>query len=612
MTFAAEPFGLFVDDLVSGLTGGVVREELRFGVDGELLQLDAKDDFVDTTVRVTGLADGRYTRFRKDIDFTIDGQGVVTFLESAPGLPRAGATWPDRGSRLWVNYERKPERHPPPRLTDRNPGSVVRTLAESFAREYAVLSKQLESVYRAGFIGTAEGRDLDQLVALVGVERRTRAVARGEVVFSRPTPSPADIFVPVGTRVSTHEVPASTVETVDPATLRAGALSVAVPVQALVPGPDGAAKPLTLTVIHRPILGIDGVTNPVALTFGGDDETDDALRRRAARALETAGRATVGALTGALMAIEGIREQDVRIVEDPLAHPGTIKVQIAAELDPAHRAAALQAIRDVRPAGIRVEHTLDVPEPPVGPPTGSGTGGGGTGGGDTGGGGGSAPADSVFYPVDVHVEVTPLSSGLTAAQKAALQSKVEAAVRGAIERYGIGETIVYRRLVAEAMAVEGVYDVDVTLVPSSATARPSDPRLNLAPEPRDRRPKVGTLSVTVRGALVALDVEVVFTFVGPRPVDPTATIGPRKDQLAATLRDLLAGGGITQITAADLLSRLQSATPPGLSVDELHYTAELLEDGLRLLQADVPITLADAQPWLRSFNMAEGTQVAST
>jgi len=202
VTFAAEPFGLFVDDLVSGLTGGVVREELRFGVDGELLQLDAKDDFVDTTVRITGLADGRYTRFGKDIDFTIDGQGVVTFLESAPGSPRAGATWPDRGSRLWVNYERKPERHPPPRLTDRNPGSVVRTLAESFAREYAVLSKQLESVYRAGFIGTAEGRDLDQVVALVGVERRTRAVARGEVVFSRPTPSPADIFVPVGTRVS--------------------------------------------------------------------------------------------------------------------------------------------------------------------------------------------------------------------------------------------------------------------------------------------------------------------------------------------------------------------------------------------------------------------------
>ena len=30
MTFVAEPFGLFVDDLLTGLTGGVVREGFRF------------------------------------------------------------------------------------------------------------------------------------------------------------------------------------------------------------------------------------------------------------------------------------------------------------------------------------------------------------------------------------------------------------------------------------------------------------------------------------------------------------------------------------------------------------------------------------------------------
>ena len=30
MTFVAEPFGLFVNDLLMGLTGGVVREGFRF------------------------------------------------------------------------------------------------------------------------------------------------------------------------------------------------------------------------------------------------------------------------------------------------------------------------------------------------------------------------------------------------------------------------------------------------------------------------------------------------------------------------------------------------------------------------------------------------------
>ncbi|KYG09190.1 hypothetical protein BE21_19270, partial [Sorangium cellulosum] len=367
MSFAAEPFGLFVDDLVSGLTGGVVREELRFGVDGVELRLDSRDDFVDTTVRITGLADGAYTRFRMGVDFTIDTQGVITFLASAPGVPKAGATWPDRGSRLWVNYEHKPERHPAPRLTDRNPGSVVRTLAESFAREYAVVSRQLEAVYRAGFLATAEGRDLDQVAALVGVERRTRTYARGEVVFSRSTPAPADIFIPSGTRVSSSEVPAITVETIEPATLRAGAISVAAPVQALVAGPGGAAKPASLIVIHRPILGIDSASNPIALSFGGDDETDDALRRRASRALEASGRSTVGALTGALMTIDGIREQDVLIDEDPIAHPGTLKIRIAAQLDDARKRLAAELIRETRPAGVRVEHDLALPTPPEGP-----------------------------------------------------------------------------------------------------------------------------------------------------------------------------------------------------------------------------------------------------
>ena len=67
------------------------REELRFGVDGAQLQLEGRDDFVASTVRVTGLADGAYTRFRKDIDFAIDAQGVIGFLASAPGVPRDGA-----------------------------------------------------------------------------------------------------------------------------------------------------------------------------------------------------------------------------------------------------------------------------------------------------------------------------------------------------------------------------------------------------------------------------------------------------------------------------------------------------------------------------------------
>jgi len=100
-------------------------------------------------------------------------------------------------------------------------------------------------------------------------------------------------------------------------------------------------------VINRPILGIDSVTNPQGLTFGGADETDAALRQRAGRALEAAGGATTDAILGALTSVEGIREQDVRIVEDPVASPGLLKISIASQLDDAH---AAKLCRDIAKA----------------------------------------------------------------------------------------------------------------------------------------------------------------------------------------------------------------------------------------------------------------------
>ena len=129
-----------------------------------------------------GLAGDAHTRFRNGIDFDVV-DGVVVFRP-----PAAGVVLPDAGSWFFASYERVPDPQAPPRLTDRNPGSILRTLSESFAREYAVVSRQLEQVYDAAFVETAGGRDLDQLVSLVGLARRTQLFAVGEVIFSRRRP----------------------------------------------------------------------------------------------------------------------------------------------------------------------------------------------------------------------------------------------------------------------------------------------------------------------------------------------------------------------------------------------------------------------------------------
>jgi uncharacterized phage protein gp47/JayE len=607
VSFAAEPYGVFVDDLVSSLTGGITREELVFLPENAPFRLGFRTDFLPATVRVHGLVETAFFRFRPDVDYEIDTvDGSIVWLEGDPGLPAAGARWPDRGSRFYLSYERKPEVRPTPPLTDRNPGSVLRTLAESFAREYAVLSKQLERVYEAGFLTTAEGRDLEQVAALVGVKRHTRAVAVGEVVLSRSTPAAGDIFVQAGTLISTSEAPAITVETIEPRTLRAGTVSVAVPVQSLVAGPDGVAQGGTLTVIHRPVLGIESAANPLALTFGGEDESDDALRRRADRALEAGGRSTISALIGALMST-GIREQDIRVAEDHLAFPGTVKLTIAGlgAFTDGEKQRVVDLITEYRPAGVRVLHNVPVPPPASLPP-----------GGDEGGeppgpmpepAEGAAEGTSFF--IGVKAAVTPASATLSAAQKATLRSKVEETIRASIGQYGLGQTVVYNKLVSAVMAVAGVYDVSIDLFPDDGVA--DSGRMNLVPQPPDTRPELrpdpdANLTVTLRGALVALDVSLNIQRLGvAATLDPATAIAAARDDIRTRLV-AFAADPPTTIDPTAILDHLTDTESYHVN-DPIGYTAEFLDDGLRILRPNVDITLdAEQQLWIRVVNVVEG------
>jgi uncharacterized phage protein gp47/JayE len=83
----------------------------------------------------------------------------------------------------------------------------VRTLTEAFARELAVCYQQLRKVYQHGFLDTAEGVALDNVVALLGMNRQRAGHLEGLVTFRRPQPAAADIPVPSGTLVSGRGAP---------------------------------------------------------------------------------------------------------------------------------------------------------------------------------------------------------------------------------------------------------------------------------------------------------------------------------------------------------------------------------------------------------------------
>lgn len=607
MSYAAEPYAQFVDDLLTSLTGGIVRQQFRFLPEEAPFRLTSPGALVPSTVRVFGQAEEAFRRFIPGTDYRLDPDLGIVWLATAEGTPTASAVWPDPGTAFYANFEALTEGGAAPPLTDRNPGSIIRLLAESFAREYAVLSRQLEAVYQSAFLETATGRDLEQLCALVGVDRRQSTFASGSVIFSRSTPSPADIFIPAGTRLSTVVPPAAVFQTTEDQNLRRGNLSVEVPVQCDAPGTPGVVAADTIRAIHRPILGIESVSNPLPTRFAGTNETDDALRSRARRALEGAGRATTGAVLSALTTIPGLREKDVRVSEDPLAHPGVVKLNVALPAMPDDEKQrtierVVHLIEEVRPVGVRILHNIDAPRP-----TGLALPGSGTVPDE-----GPAPAtlgvtskpEDLFLPVDVKVQIAPATLSLTPQERADLESAAFKVVVGFLAEAGIGEILVYNRLVSELMAIDGALDVVVEIWPQIKPT--ASKRKNLVPDNPGVRPVAGNIEITVGGVLVMLDLTVSIALKGAGLLgDPTTARAAALAQIDEEIRDGLAKFTENTLTRDALKGLLKGSD--NYNVVSLQYKAEYTDAGVRIHQQDVPLALGGLERlWVRRITLSEG------
>lgn len=601
MTYAAEPYAQFVDDLLSALTGGETRETFRYLPEAEPFKL-ARAGVLPSSLRVYGIVDAAYRRFRFNTDYEL-AAGVVAWRRNPDGTPARDAVLPDEGTTFYASYEVEGAAR---LLTDRNPGSVTRLLAESFAREYAVLSRQMESIYQAGFLDTAGGRDLDQIALLVGARRRRRLSATGTVLFGRSTPAPADINIPAGTLLSTVEPPPLSFETSEDAVLQRGNLSVEVAVAAIAAGGGGIVPAGAIRVVNRPILGLQTVENPQPTAYAAADETDDDLRARTRRALEGAGRATTGALFSALGQLPGLREKDVRIAEDYLTHPGVVRLTVAlpemAIL--ARDAAALQAVQlveEVRPVGIRFEHNIDAPL--IAGPAAPGPGAVADGEGDsvvTG----IAGSSDIFLPVDVIVEVTPTTLAMTPEARAELENRTRAAVAAFIADAGLGETLIYNRLVAALIALEGVLDVGIEMFPANDPGAPR--RKNLMPANPGVRPSRGEIVVRLGGSLIVLDVLIAVTLRGPGLLGDAAT---NKQAARADAEVKLRDGVATIAVGATLTPALLEALLPGTdsyTVTVRSYIAAYSDAGVRLNQQSVRLPLTGLERlWVRSVSIEE-------
>jgi uncharacterized phage protein gp47/JayE len=613
MSYVAEPYAQFVDDLLTGLTGGHVRETFRMLAEEAPFRLSAETGIKPGTVRVYGQKeniDGSHIfhRFIQNIDFELSAGRDVVWKTKQDGLPATDAVWPVEGTIFYVNYESARTGFEGPLLTDRSPGSVTRLLAESIGREYAVLSGQLEKVYQAGFLETATGRDLDNIVSLVGLTRWGRDVAEGSVTFSRGTPAPADITISSGTRLTTGDAPARVFETSATVTLQRGQLSVDAPIQARAAGSDGIVDAGAIVAINRPVLGIDAVSNDEPTAFAAQKESDAALRLRARRALESAGQATVGALLGVLTGLPGVREKDIRFSEDPIEHPGIVNLDIAlpqlsTEKAEDYKRSAIQLLEETRPVGVRIRHTIEAALP-LGTAVPSG-------GQDTSVGDGppvsTATLDQDLHMyVDANVVLQPLLQNLTPGERESLVSAAKTVVERFIGEAGLGETLVYNQLIAQLMTINGVLDVALELFP---TASPSGPRTqNVLPGDVGARPVVGTIDVQIGNSLVALDLQVSLVLEG------AGTIGNEESNIDNALKEIQSDlqKGLNQFTGSQidpvaLLNMIPASTT--FQVTQVSYDrVEYLDAGLRVDSQDIPLPYTGLERfWVRSVKAADTT-----
>ena len=199
MSFRRRTYPEVLENLLTTLTGGVASESQPFpppGASAPPYTLALQQPPAADVVSVWGSRDGQPHEFRNGTDYVLspDGRTIV--------LPEQGAELPDPASLLYVSYVPVGAQ---PELTDLQVGSVLRTLCETTALEIGRVYALLETVYQSGFVDTATGAALDNVVALLGIERVRGGRPAAEVEFTRAEGDPGELTIPAGTRVATAD-----------------------------------------------------------------------------------------------------------------------------------------------------------------------------------------------------------------------------------------------------------------------------------------------------------------------------------------------------------------------------------------------------------------------
>jgi hypothetical protein len=415
VTLIERPYQEIVDDILTAVVGGVVNEPIIFDVKIDLYPLaePAKD------VRgITGTLNREGHAFQKEIDFLFSAENNAVIWQE-------GGTWPDDDTVFHVDYFRKESRSP---LTDINVGSVTRTLSEAIGREIATVYQQINRAYLSAFIETAEGKSLDLVVAILGINRKTKDFAVGLVTFFRDPAIQDNITIPEGTLLATAKGEVI-FQTTQLRTLQRGQVRIDVPIRASddFKGEVGKVAAGTITQLVQPIAGIARVSNFEPTILGAEDESDEELRARAKAVLRALGKGTLAALARVIFKGRGVLTEvwDPNSPPAKRSKPGTVVLMV--ESEPERFPSLRAAVEETRAAGVQA----------------------------------TLLARYVFFKPRIVAQITP---GLTAAGKLKVIDEIIAALQAYVDGLSSGDPAEGQALLKAVTDVEDVSKKETRIV----------------------------------------------------------------------------------------------------------------------------------------------------
>jgi hypothetical protein len=172
LPYVKKTYRQIAKDILTQICGGETAEEHDYVVGKTSYELSSIP--VTGVKMVEGTFKGSKKLFVKDTDYKLTADSVEWL---------GGGDHPDQDTSFTVQYTFRRASA----ISDVNPGSVVRTIAEAISREIEYLYLQMEEAYLSGFLDTATGDALDMVVSILGIKRKPPLPSSGYVTFGRST-----------------------------------------------------------------------------------------------------------------------------------------------------------------------------------------------------------------------------------------------------------------------------------------------------------------------------------------------------------------------------------------------------------------------------------------